>query len=131
MMIYEAMSCVSNELNSYFQTMLKMHDEQVIMSNLVNPDGSVATVAENKIILTLVNTRLVAGSPKLTTRGGNFKASPRLIDLHVLLSAFFNSNNYADALRKLSMAMDFFQAKNTFNSSAVLAPEIPLIKTAD
>jgi len=113
-MIQEALSCLTDEVNAYFKSKLKINEDKVILSGIVNPDGSMAIREENKIIVTLVNIeKEVAGQNNAVPH----VSLPLNINLYVLFSAYFAATNYHEALRFLSFIMGYLQQKNVFNRS--------------
>ncbi|MDP4209280.1 MAG: DUF4255 domain-containing protein [Bacteroidota bacterium] len=119
-MIYEALSCLTEEMNEYFRNKLKINEEKIVLSGLVNQDGSIAIQEENKIIITLVNiekeTAQKGNGKSLSTTFGN-QAPPLRLNIYVLFSAYFSSGNYPEALRFLSFIIAYFQHKTVFNQS--------------
>jgi len=117
-MIYESLSCLTDEMNQYFRNKLKTADEMVVLSGIVNQDGTVAIQGENKIVVTLVNVeKEILGSSNGGRVGGGSLAnqSPTLnINLYVLFAAYFKTGNYSEALRFLSFVIAYFQYKNVF-----------------
>lgn len=119
-MIYEALTCLMEELNDFFKLKLNIAEEKIVLSNLINADGTVAIPGENKIVVTLVNLEKET-LHKLPSRGltnffGNQNA-PLHINIYVLFSAYFSSNNYAESLRFISFIMAYFQSKSVFTKS--------------
>jgi hypothetical protein len=118
-MIYEALTCVCEEINEYFKNKLKVNDDKVILSGIVDQHGSIAIQGENKIILTLINVEketIVNGNG--SSAGMSFTAGsnqPVNINLYVLFSAYFSSNNYPESLRFLSFIIGYFQFRTVFN----------------
>jgi hypothetical protein len=118
-MIYEALTCLTEEINEYFRNKLKVSDERIILSGIVNQDGTVAIQGENKVVLTLINVekepvvRINASSGRL----GGSASPPTSINLYILFSAYFSGNNYSEALRFISFIIGFLQEKNVFTSS--------------
>lgn len=119
-MIYEALSCLTEEMNEYFRNKLKINEEKVVLSGLVNQDGSIGVQGENKIVVTLVN---IEKETTQTANGKSFAASlgnmapPLQLNIYVLFSAYFSSGNYPEALRFLSFTIAYFQYKSVFNHS--------------
>jgi len=117
-MIYETLVCITEEINSSFKRKLQTNEEKAILSGIVNQDGSVAIQGENKIIVTLLNVekdtigKSTAGTPVGVTTPNTAPAVS--INLYVLFSAYFSSNNYPEALRFLSFVVAHFQSKNVF-----------------
>lgn len=110
-MIYEALTCLTNEMNDYLKLKLSAVEDKVVLSGLVNPDGSMAAQGENKVLLTLVNLEKETVARKATLPN---KAVDMNINLYVLFSAYFGATNYAEALRFLSFVVGYLQQKNVF-----------------
>ena len=119
-MIYEALTCITEELNDYFRTKLSITEEKIVLSGLVNMDGTTAIPGENKIVITLVNLEKETAH-KLPTKGVSSvfgTQNPTLqMNAYVLFSAYFSSNNYPEALRFISFIIAYFQSKNVFTKS--------------
>jgi hypothetical protein len=53
-MIESVLQTVAKELNEFFKLKFGMNEDRVVISNIVNQDGSSAVKDENRIILSLV-----------------------------------------------------------------------------
>jgi hypothetical protein len=119
-MIYEALTCLSEELNDFFKLKLSIAEEKIVLSGLMNADGTVAIPGENKIVITLVNlekeTLHKLPSKAITNSFGNQNV-PLQINIYVLFSAYFSSTNYGESLRFISFIIAYFQGKNVFTKS--------------
>ena len=118
-MIYEALSCLVDEINEHFRIRLKVSEDKVILSAIVNQDGSIAIQGENKILLTLINIEketVGRNNSSLSVASIGINKSPVLtVNLHVLFSAYFSNGNYPESLRFISFIIAFFQQKSAFN----------------
>ena len=65
-MIYSAVSVIADLTNDYLTKRFGQSEEKVIISNIVNPDGSLAVTEPDKIILSLVNLQQETVSQKTT-----------------------------------------------------------------
>lgn len=118
-MIYEALTCLSEEINEYFRNKLKISDDRVVLSGIINQDGTVAIQGENKVLLTLIN---IEKEPVSRINNTSLKAMgntspPTSVNLYILFSAYFSANNYAESLRFISFIIAFLQEKNVFTSA--------------
>lgn len=116
-MIHEAISTIATELNRFLQSMHNITEEKVVISSLVNLDGSVAIQEPDKIILALTNietdkTQSQTGGYKQTPKG-NFKLvkPPVYINLTIMFGAYFSSENYLEGLKFIGSVVAFFQAR--------------------
>ncbi len=120
-MIYEALSCITSDINEYFRSKLKINEEKVILSGIVNQDGSLSVQDKNKLLATLINVEDdFTGKTNLGNKVSRTAAhvSPSInINLHVLFSAYFSGNNYAESLKFLSFLIAYFQNKTVFTKA--------------
>lgn len=112
-MIYSAVSTISSVVNDYLRNRFSTIEDKLVVSNLVNPDGSVAVTEPDKIIMSLVNLQQETVSHR--GRGATNKAVN--LNVFLLFSASFEENNYLEGLRYLSGIISFFQANKVLNHS--------------
>lgn len=110
-MIHELIPMVAEELNDYLDSKFDTSEDPVIMSNLVNQDGSLAINDENKIVVSLVNVER-DGSNQMYGGGFSKGEMPLHINLYVMFASYFS--NYAESLKFLSGVIGFFQANPNF-----------------
>ncbi|MCF8297669.1 MAG: DUF4255 domain-containing protein [Saprospiraceae bacterium] len=118
-MIQEALSYIAEELNDYFRLKYAIADDKVIISNLVNPDGSNAIKEDNKVILTLVNIeeeKLMGNASNLSKGSGVFSRSnpPVKLNLYILFSTSYTGKLTEEGLKFISIIIGFFQGKRVF-----------------
>lgn len=110
-MIYYALTAVAEKLNAYFRNRFALGQDKVIISGIVNQDGSIAITDPDKVVLTLVNLQQeTVGRINIPNNNPSIN-----INLFVLFSVYFNENNYAEGLKFLSAVISFFQANNVLN----------------
>ena len=120
-MIDKALNFLLEELNGFLGRRFQSSENVVVLSSLVNLDGTVPLPIENKVILTLANIEREtmaanAGGPSRFLDGPSSRVSPPLnLNLYVLVAANFG-NNYAESIKFLANAVAFFQAKPVFTS---------------
>lgn len=118
-MIDKALNFLLNELNNFLGGRFQSNENLVVLSSLANPDGTVPITIENKLILTLANvereTLAASGINQTSTLSSpKSRVSPPLhLNLYLVVSSNFG-NNYTEAMKFLSQAMAFFQAKPVF-----------------
>jgi hypothetical protein len=118
-MIFEAVNFIAEEMNEFFRNKLKVKEDKVMISSIVDQAGAIAIQGENKIIITLTNIEKEISIKSGSVSGGQSLSKPPLvnINLYLLFSAYFNSNNYAEALRFISFVIAYFQSHNVFTRS--------------
>ena len=116
-MIHEVLPAIVHELNRFLMSKHNMTEEKAILSHLVNADGSIAVQESDKIIVTLLNieterSKSNTGTYKATSSGGFTKLNPAVdINIYVLFSAYFSSENYVEGLKFISSVIAFFQSR--------------------
>jgi Pvc16 N-terminal domain len=124
-MIGNVLAHVSAELNAFICRHLGIGPEnpKVVLSTIVNPDGSIAAREENVILVGLVDVRQESASPYVvqatyqTPDGLNYKstASSLQVNLYVLFVSYFQGNMAKESLNYLTFVLRFFQTKSVFN----------------
>lgn len=116
-MIYEAITFISGELNEYIKAKFGLNDDKLMVSNLVNQDGSSAIKEENKVILTLVGVEeeKIISKNSYFNNGGMGKSNPPVpINLFLLFSTSFSGTLISEAFKFVSVIIGFFQGTNVF-----------------
>jgi hypothetical protein len=120
-MINATMNHLATQLNQYFKNNFQLVEDIVVVSNLMELDGSVAPNANNKLVLVLVNIEkdsmpYQSGSPKRSNDQRQLAYSaPLFLNLYVMMAANFGAGNYAEALKTISNAIGFFQQQAVFD----------------
>ncbi len=129
-MIYESLHFLTSCLNSYMQRKYGVADNSVVLSRLVENDGTSTEEATNKLVLSLVNVEKDTLVQPFPTNGYNtngqysVSASPIYMNLHVILAANYKGKNYTEALKILSRGMSFFQDYSVFDHQN--NPDMPI-----
>ena len=119
-MIKEALSYISEDLNQALKRRLDLKEDKVQLSNLVNPDGSLAMLEDNKVVVTLIRAEeetVIKGNDWVRSNSGTTSKGypPVHLNLFVLFTASFYQGNYSESLKFLSEVVGFFQSKSMFN----------------
>jgi hypothetical protein len=120
-MISAAIGHLAFQLNQQFKASFQLSEDVVVVSNLVELDGSVAPNASNKLVLTLVNIEkdTMPFRPGNGARGRDDRllqhSAPLFVNLYLMMSANFSGGNYTEALKYISHAIAFFQQHPTFD----------------
>jgi hypothetical protein len=120
-MISAAIGHLASQLNQQFKSSFQLMEDVVVVSNLVELDGSVAANVNNKLVLTLANIE----KDTLPFRSGNNArgsderllqhSTPLYVNLYLMMSANFGAGNYTEALKYISHAIAFFQQRPMFD----------------
>lgn len=118
-MIGNILSYIASELNLFIckSQGISPGVQKVIMSPIMNPDGSLAIKEENVILMTfvdaykdsLINSYQQGYSQQGVQIGSEIGSTPLRLNLHVLFSAHFAGEKYKSALNNLTYVFRFFQ----------------------
>jgi hypothetical protein len=114
-MIHEVVPIVVSELREFLEARFGIAEDQVVMANIVDQDGTIAINGENRLIVSLINIER-DGSNQQGGMGYADLNPPLHVNIYVLFSAYFSTTNYDEALKFISGVIGFFQGKNYFDS---------------
>jgi hypothetical protein len=113
-------SLIEDRLNEFLNNSFSLNKKAVVLSNIANPDGSLAITEKNLIIMSIVNieqeTSIKNRSSAEPGRAGILKANPPIfLNFHILFSSFFlGPENYKNGLVFLDNIVRFFQSNAVF-----------------
>ena len=119
-MINLAIQLLAGQLNQHLRRTYALNQDMVVVSNLLDMDGSVVPNTHNKLVIFLTNIEKdsVPG-PSAGAQGFGERILQRNSALHfnlyVMMTANFTGNNYAEALKVLSSTISFFQRNPLFS----------------
>lgn len=114
-MIHNVMLGLAKDLNTFLKKRLNHPEDVVILSELMNLDGTVAVNTENCVICSLLN--IEHDRTGLNANLGDdtvVQNRPLSLNLYLLFSAFYGPGNYLEALKAISFILIFFQGKQVF-----------------
>lgn len=117
-MISSAVNAIVEELNDFIKIKFQLDEDRVLLSNLINLDGSVAVKEMNRVIVSVVNIhheKVGVPTKSLGLRSGD--KPPIYLNIFILFSANFDEKLKKEALRFVSAVVSFFQSKNVFTPS--------------
>ncbi|MDZ7589269.1 MAG: DUF4255 domain-containing protein [Rubrivivax sp.] len=120
-MIDLALGAITSQLNQGLRRSFGVAEDVAVMANILETDGQVATLADNRIVVSLVNIERDTVSQRgSASGGGGIVRSPRTpapvnLTLSVMFAACFASGNYAEALKFISGTAGFFQSRPVFD----------------
>jgi hypothetical protein len=119
-MIDQVLQYIVVEINQYFRVRFGLNENIVVLSGLVNIDGTPALQQDNKIVLTMLNVE----QEKVVATNGNYQVNgdktskvnpPVFLNVYLLFSGYFPGSNYAEALKFISGVIAFFQSNISFS----------------
>lgn len=120
-MIQAAINHLATQLNAYLKRTNNLTEDIVVVSSLVEPDGSVAPHVNNKLVLLLTNIEKDSVPQSKVSRVHSFDGRALVgsktlyLNLYVMVAANFSGANYAEALKFISRATGFFQLQPVFD----------------
>lgn len=108
-MIYEVLQTLTDNLNVYFRTKLKIQEDKAELSAIVNQDGTIALQSENKVLVTLLN---IEREP-FSASGGNIGRQKLSLNIIVIFCCHFSNSNYSEAIRFLDLIITYFEENYT------------------
>lgn len=125
-MIHAAVSHIANQLNQFLKRSFDLNEDVVVMSNILEQDGTLAPNISNKLVVFLVNVERETTSA-LQAKSSDFAQSastypPVFLNLYVMIAGHFGASNYAEALKFLSNTVSFFQRQPVFDHQ--LTPDL-------
>jgi hypothetical protein len=95
----------------------------VIASNIMDINGGALMQIENKVCVFVQNIEEEKLLKNTSFQANAGMAPPMFINIYVVIAANFPEPNYKEALRYISMVIEFFQGKPLFDRSN--SPELP------
>lgn len=117
-MIENALIFLRNQINSYLKLRLGITNDMAVIDNIVSQNG---VLNASELCLSLINVEEEkihkSQSPyKIADNGTVNLVNPEIkLNLYVLFTANFGTNNYGEALRFLSHVITFFQGRQVFH----------------
>ena len=116
-MIHNVLTAIAIKLDEFIKGKLSVSDDTVIVSSLVDVKGNLNQDIENKVSMFIINIEeeKIAKNANISANQG--LNPPMKINVMVMFSAYFPNFNYIEALRYISLVIEFFQNNNVFDSS--------------
>jgi len=122
-MIYNALNVVATKINDYLKLKFSSNGNYLELSNLLDQDGSLATIDTNKIIATLVNIEreTVLGINHQMRKNNNGMHTsmnpPVFINLYLMFTSVYTGKNYMEGLKFISSIIEYLQSVLVFDHS--------------
>ncbi len=120
-MIFSAIEHIASQLNRFLKRTFELNEDIVLVSNLVESDGSEATHVHNKIVVFLVSlekdTTPYQQNGIYRSESGQMVTAnePLFVNMFLMVAANFGGVNYPEALKFLSQAIQFFHKTPVFD----------------
>ena len=120
-MIDTAIIQIATNVNQHLMRTFGLNEDVVVVSNILEQDGTVATHVNNKIVVSLVNIekenaplnqpRVAAASAVRATVSN----PPVYVNLYLMFASYFSGSNYQEGLKFISNTISYLQGQNTFD----------------
>ena len=115
-MIHNVSTSIAIKLDEFIKNKLSVNNDTVIVSSLVDIKGNLNQDVENKISIFLIHVEEETIT-KNATKFSQGNSPPVKINIMLMFSAYFPNFNYVEALRYVSLVIEFFQITNVFDDS--------------
>jgi len=122
-MIDTAICHIAGELNQFLKRSFELDEDIVVVSNILEQDGSVVSHVNNKIVVSLVNIEkdtVPFRQQNLTSVGSArsvVNSSPVFFNIYLMFASYFSGNNYQEGLKFISNTISYFQSQPVFDRS--------------
>ncbi|WP_417910181.1 DUF4255 domain-containing protein [Candidatus Electronema sp. PJ] len=119
-MIDTAVAAITDRLNQYLRNEFDLSEDVVVVSNLLEQNGTVVSHIENKVVVFLVNIEKETAAQRHDARSlGDARHParypPLYLNLYLMFAACFGGKNYPEALKFISNTIAFFQRNPLFD----------------
>lgn len=127
-MISKALQFTNDVLDQFLKTRFGLDESKVLLNNLIDTNGAIPEINQNKIIISLINIEKETAKPfynrnQQLANGSYANINPaERYNLDVLISS--NFDNYSETLKFLNAVILFFQINNSLDSNT--SANIPL-----
>ena len=115
-MVHNVITSIAIKLDEFIKNKLSVNNDTVIVSSLVDIKGNLNQDVENKISIFLIHIEEETVT-KNATKFSQGNSPPVKINIMLMFSAYFPNFNYFEALRYVSLVIEFFQRTNVFDDS--------------
>ncbi len=120
-MINAAINHIATELNQHLMRTFGLNQDVVVVSNILEQDGTVATNVNNQIVVSLVNIEKDTvpfrqqNVPNAGTTSTVVTNPPIYFNLYLMFASYFSGNNYQEGLKFISNTISYFQGQSVFD----------------
>lgn len=134
-MILACVSHIASQLNQFLKNNFELNEDIVVVSNLVDVDGSMESQTNNRLAVFITNiekdTMPTRPNAQHRVQGDRdvVSSKPIFLNLYLMVAANFTGSNYPEGLKFISSTIGYFQQTPVFNqqNSPELDPGIDKI----
>lgn len=119
-MIDVAIMHIVSEVNRHLMRTFDLNEDVVVVSNILEQDGTVAAHVNNKIVVSLVNIEkdsVPFQNPNISSTATRSLVSnpPIYFNLYLMFASYFSGSNYQEGLKFISNTVSYFQGQSVFD----------------
>ena len=120
-MIDAAINHIATSVNQQLMRSYGLNEDVVVVSNILEQDGTVATHVNNKIVLSLVNIEKESVAMAQQSAGGSsalravVTSPPIHFNLYLMFASYFSGSNYQEGLKFISSTIGYLQGQSIFD----------------
>ena len=119
-MIDSAVNYLASQLNQHLRRRFELSEDIVIVSNVLELDGTIAPHVNNKMLVFLVGLEkdtvpYQKGASAAVSERNVLAHPPVFLNLNLMFAGSFAGSNYSEALKFVSNTVSFFQSLPVFN----------------
>ena len=120
-MIDAAINHIANNVNQQLMRTFGLNEDVVVVSNILEQDGTVATHVNNKIVVSLVNIEkenVPLNQPRVAAASGTrtvITNPPIHFNLYLMFASYFSGSNYQEGLKFISNTISYLQGQSMFD----------------
>lgn len=120
-MILACVNHIASRLNHFLKQRFDLSEDIVVVSNLVEHDGSAVSQTNNRITVFVTNIEkdtMPQQAPNYHRPGGGrtvVSSKPIYLNLYVVVAANFTGSNYPEGLKFISNTIGYFQSNSVFD----------------
>jgi len=123
-MIDTAINHIATNVNQHLMRTFGLNEDVVVVSNILEQDGTVATHVNNKIVVSLVNIEkesVPLNQPRAVASGGmrSIVTNPPIhFNLYLMFASYFSGSNYQEGLKFISNTISYLQGQGVFDQQS-------------
>ena len=120
-MIDTAINHIASNVNQHLMRSFGLNEDVVVVSNILEQDGTVATHVNNKIVVSLVNIEKESvplnnvGHAPATAMRRTVSNPPVYVNLYLMFASYFSGSNYQEGLKFISNTINYLQGQSVFD----------------
>lgn len=120
-MIDAAINHIATSVDQHLMRTFDLNENVVVISNILEQDGTVAAHVDNKIVASLVNIEKdsVPIAQQHTAGASGVRSivtSPAIhFNLYLMFASYFSGSNYKEGLKFISNTISYLQGRNVFD----------------